>query len=59
MTPTNGHLMTPTSIVFKEGIRLLFEINLVDLRTDPLKKEGMMVEPSVVRIYSLKREGGG
>jgi len=31
-----------TSIVFKEGIRLLFKINLVDLRTNPFKKEGMM-----------------
>jgi len=30
------------SIVFKAGIRLLFEINPVDLRIDPLKKEGMM-----------------
>jgi len=30
------------SIVVKAGIRLLFEINLVDLRTYPLKKEGMM-----------------
>jgi len=30
------------SIVVKAGIRLLFEINLEDLRTDPLNKEGMM-----------------
>jgi len=30
------------SIVVKTEIRLLFEINLVDLRIDPLKKEGMM-----------------
>jgi len=32
------------SIVVKARIRLLFEINLVDLRTDPFKKEGMMME---------------
>jgi len=30
------------SIVLKAGIRLLFEINPIDLRTDPLKKVGMM-----------------
>jgi len=30
------------SIIVKAGMRLLFEINLVDLRTNPFKKEGML-----------------
>jgi len=34
-----------TYIVSKAGIRLLFEINPVDLRTNPFKKEGMLAEP--------------
>jgi len=29
-------------IIVKAGIRLLFEINPIDLRTEPLKKERMM-----------------
>jgi len=30
------------SIVVKAGIRVLFKINFVDLRTNPFKKKGMM-----------------
>jgi len=42
MNPIDGHLIQEDKHSFKAGIRQLFEINLVDLRTNPLKKEGMM-----------------
>jgi len=34
---------------------MIFEINLVDLRTDPLKKEGMLAEPSATHNHIIRR----
>jgi len=43
------------NIVFKAGIKLLIEINPVDLRIDPLKKEGMTEEPSATHNHIIRR----
>jgi len=44
MTLINGHLILEDRNSFKAEIRFLFQINLVDLKTDSLKNEGMMAE---------------
>jgi len=55
MTPTNGHLILEDEYSFKVRIRLLFEINPVDLRKNRLKKEGMMAEPPATYNHIIRK----